>query len=171
MKIKDLTTIAIFVALFALFGPLSIPTPWLVPITLQTLILMIICSILNRKQAVIVTIVYIVLIAIGLPIAASFKGGLEVIVGPTGGFLVSFPMVALVISTFLNKNKLWSYLLLNTIGGILTVYLIGIPWLAHSLDMTIMTASTIMIPFLIGDFLKVVVASFVSFRMNKILIK
>ena len=104
MKIsaKDLTLVALFSALIAVGAFIKIPF-LLVPITLQTLFIVLSALVLERKLAVLSVIVYIMIGLVGFPIFAN-GGGINYIFSPTFGYLVSFIFATYFISSFKEKN-------------------------------------------------------------------
>ena len=64
-----------------------------IPITLQTLMIIVIGLLLSPIEALIAVLIYVLLGAIGLPVFSGGRGGIDVILGPTGGFIVGFPVV------------------------------------------------------------------------------
>lgn len=93
--IRDLCYSAVFAAVIAVMAQLSIPLPGGVPLTLQTLGIMLAGIVLGPRRGTLSVLIYILLGAIGLPVFAGFKGGLSSVIGPTGGFIISFWVVSL----------------------------------------------------------------------------
>ena len=120
MKIsaKDLTLVALFSALIAVGAFIKIPF-LLVPITLQTLFIVLSALVLERKLAVLSVIVYIMIGLVGFPIFAN-GGGINYIFSPTFGYLVSFIFAIYFISSFKEKN-----IYISTAIGMLIIYFFG----------------------------------------------
>ena len=120
MKIsaKDLTLVALFSALIAVGAFIKIPF-LLVPITLQTLFIVLSALVLERKLAVLSVIVYIMIGLVGFPIFAN-GGGINYIFSPTFGYLVSFIFATYFISSFKEKN-----IYISTAIGMLIIYFFG----------------------------------------------
>ena len=93
--VKDLCMIAVFAAIISIVGQFSIPLPGGVPMTLQTLIIALAGAILGSRKGFWSTLVYILIGAIGVPVYAGWTGGVGALMGMTGGFLVSFPLIGL----------------------------------------------------------------------------
>ena len=102
---KDLCQIGIFTALIVVCSQLSIPMPAGVPMTLQTLIIPIAGIVLGAKRGTIAACLYVLLGAVGLPVFAGFTGGLGILFGMTGGFILSFPLMALFAGLGSRRNK------------------------------------------------------------------
>ncbi len=94
MSITDLTQIAVFTAIIAVLSQLSIPMPAGVPMTLQTLIIPLAGIVIGRKKGTYATLLYLLIGAVGIPVFSGFSGGLGILLGMTGGFLVSFPVLS-----------------------------------------------------------------------------
>ena len=100
MSTKDTVYIALFAALTAalgLFPPIVMPIAAGVPITAQTLGVMLAGGVLGAKRGALAMLLFLVLVAIGLPLLAGGRGGPAVFVGPSGGFLVGWVVAAYVI--------------------------------------------------------------------------
>ena len=120
MKIstKELTFVALFSALIAVGAFIKIPF-LLVPITLQTLFIVLSALVLERKLAVLSVIVYIMIGLVGFPIFAN-GGGINYIFSPTFGYLVSFIFATYFIASFKEKN-----IYISTAIGMLIIYALG----------------------------------------------
>ena len=90
----EMTFIAIFVVLIAICSWISIPTA--VPFTLQTFAISMTVLMLGGRRGTISILVFILLAAIGVPVLSGFSGGLGVLLGPTGGYILGFLLTALV---------------------------------------------------------------------------
>ncbi|MEG1774638.1 MAG: biotin transporter BioY, partial [Oscillospiraceae bacterium] len=87
---KALVFCGLMTALLCVAGPLSLPLPGLVPISLTNLALFLIAYLLGWKRAVLCNLLYLLIGAIGLPVFSGFTGGLPKLAGPTGGYLLGF---------------------------------------------------------------------------------
>lgn len=162
-QITGCVLVSLFAALIAAGAFVRIPfVP--VPITLQTLFALMAALCLPVHLAVLSVAAYLVLGAAGLPIFTS-GGGFAALLGPTGGYLIG--MIPAVIAggfmarAFAARPKLAA--VLGSIAADALIYLIGIPWLAVSMDISI-TAALVsgLVPFIPGDALKIAVAASVS---------
>lgn len=98
LSIRDLTFIGMGAAILAVLSQFSIPIPFsTVPITLQVPAVILLALIYTPKQSFLSVIIFILLGAVGLPVFSNFHGGLNVILGPTGGYIIGFPLMALII--------------------------------------------------------------------------
>ena len=98
-SVRDICYAGLFAAVIAVMAQISIPMPLGVPMTMQTFAITLAAVVLGSKLSAIATLVYLALGAVGVPVLANFSGGLDKFVGPTGGFLISFPLMASASST------------------------------------------------------------------------
>lgn len=161
--IKDLTYMGISLALIIICTWIYIPTT--IPFTLQTFAIFTTIGILGTKKAFITILAYLFLGIIGLPIFSNFNSGLSAIIGPTGGFLLSFIIVALITGTLIEilpDNKISQFVSMLT--GLLICYLLGILWFINiylgefNAENIIKGLSIAIIPFIIPDFLKILLS-------------
>ena len=133
---RDLAQIAIFAALIAALGlPGSITIGSTgVPITLQTLGIMLTGGILGARKGFLAVAVFLLLTTAGLPLLAGGRGGVGVWAGPSAGYLVGWlagvVVIGLLTVRILPRYPLWQGILINLLGGVLVVYLFGVTWLA-----------------------------------------
>ena len=92
--IQELCIIGLTTALICVIAPFSFPMPLGVPMTLQSFIIALMAIILGSKRGATATLIYILLGAFGLPVFSNFTGGWQCLIGPTGGFILSFPIMA-----------------------------------------------------------------------------
>lgn len=166
---RDVAYVAVFAALIValtLFPAIEIGiSP--VPITLQTFAVVLTALVLGARRAALAVLAYLALIAVGLPVAAGYTGGLGVFTGPTGGFLVGFVAQALVVGAaarWLGGDPPSApRLFLAGLLGAPVLYLIGTAWLMAVTGLSIGPAlAAAVTPFLIGDLIKTVLAAIVA---------
>lgn len=175
MKIRRMVLAALFAAFLAISGQMSLPVGP-VPITWQTLVVMLSGLLLGAQLGALSILVFIALAAIGLPILSGGAGGIGALFGPTGGFIWSWPLASFVIGWLTHhlakkrEIKFWHLVPINLIGGVLVIYLIGVPWLmeiAHlpyTMD-NMIKACFIFIP---GDLIKVFLAAFLAITVYRV---
>lgn len=165
---RDLAQIAVFAALIAALGlPGAIPLgPEGVPITLQTLGVMLAGAILGARKGVLSVLLLLALVAAGLPLLSGGRGGLGVFVGPSAGYLLGWVAGVAVIgwatARLLPRYRLVPALLWTALGGIVVVYLFGVPVFAAVTGTPLGLALAGSSVFLIGDAIKVVVTVLVA---------
>ena len=166
-KVIDLVYIGLSAALIAVCSWISIPLPT-VPITLQTMGVVLIASLFGAKRGVIATVVYILLGAIGVPVFSGFSSGLGVIGGATGGYIIGFIFTALIVGITADKtNKLWA-LVVSMIIGILVCYAFAIVYTNKGTPMGVGTIlGMCVVPFLIPDAVKIVIAAVLTNRLKR----
>ena len=143
---------AAFIALITLGSWISVPfVP--IPFTLQTLFVLLAGAVM-RRYAVIPAILYIVLGALGLPVFHNGIGGLGILLGPTGGYLVGFIFAAPLVGFAYERNS--RFLRMSGLAvATLVIYTFGIAWLMVSLGLDIIPAIIAgVLPFIIGDTIK-----------------
>ena len=96
-SVRDICYTGLFAAVIAVMAQISIPMPLGVPMTMQTFAITLAAVVLGSKLSAMASLVYLILGAVGVPVLASFSGGIDKFVGPTGGFLISFPLMAYII--------------------------------------------------------------------------
>ena len=95
---REIILCGLFAALISIFAQISIPLPFTtVPLTLQIFGIAITGLILGSKCAFISTLIYLILGGIGVPVFAQFSAGIGVLFGPTGGYLLSYPLMAFIV--------------------------------------------------------------------------
>ena len=102
--IQELCIIGLATALICVIAPFSLPMPLGIPMTLQSFIITLIAIILGAKRGAAATLIYILLGAFGLPVFSNFTGGWQCLIGPTGGFIISFPLMAYIIGLGAGMN-------------------------------------------------------------------
>lgn len=161
MSTRDMILIAMFSAIIAILGYVTVALPISpVPITGQTLGIMLIGLLLTKKQAFYSVLVWILVGAAGAPVFSGGRAGIGVLFSPTGGYIIGFLVGAYVISVLKGDSpNILRMSLAALAGGIFAIYMFGVPWLAYSTGMDIYTAFTKgALPFLIGDIIKVFIA-------------
>jgi len=169
---RDLAQIAIFAALIAalgLPGPLNIGP---VPITLQSLGVMFAGAILGPRKGTLAVLLFLVLTLVGLPLLAGARGGIGAFtVSPAAGYLYGWLFGAFVTgyltARLLPKYPFWPALGATILGGIVAVYLIGVPFMALNLSLPLWTTLGLNVAFLPGDLIKVVLAVFVARQVHR----
>ena len=171
MNIKRIVRIALMTSILSVLSLISIPIGP-VPITLQTLGVFLCGFILGPLDGALSVILYLMLGASGVPVFSGGTAGLKILIGPTGGYLLSFPIAAYIsgygAGRFKNRMSVYA-------AGLLCIavnYLIGVPYLAFIAHLSIQKALTVgAYPFIIPDIIKMIVAANVSSKVRKIVLK
>ncbi|OOC42296.1 biotin transporter BioY [Thermosipho sp. 1074] len=164
MKTKELALVAFFVTLTIVGAQISIPIGT-VPITLQVLMIFITGYFLKPFYAFLVQVIYLALGIIGLPVFAGFSGGIVHLFGPTGGYLMAFPVAALIVG--FSKKDYFSMLIYGILG-LAIIYLFGFSVLAYHLKSFSKAFFVGVLPFIGIDFVKMVLAVVISKRVLKV---
>ena len=161
---REIILCGLFAALISVFAQISIPLPFTtVPLTLQIFGIAITGLILGYKCGFIATLIYLILGGIGIPVFAQFSGGVGVLFGPTGGFLLGYPLMAFIIGYI--KEKFNSHILtaISMVVGLAIVYAFG------TIMFSFVTGNTVMqslfycvVPFVLVDLLKLVLADIIG---------
>jgi biotin transport system substrate-specific component len=183
LNAKDITHIALFSALTVVFAVIPpIPMPLVpVPLTLQTLGVMLAGLVLGPRLAFLAMGLYLLLALVGFPVLPGGRSGLAVFAGPTGGFLLGFLPGAWVAGWMARRSAqlasgerngaqiFASNLTASILGGALTVYVVGVPWLAVVTDTPLSKAVLAVAIFMPGDVIKALIAAFVATRLAQLM--
>ncbi len=166
----DLARIAVFAAIVAVLGlPGGIAVFGAVPITAQTLGVMLAGAILGPWRGALSMVVFLVLVALGLPLLSGGRGGAGVFVGPSAGYLVGWIAGAFVIGLIVHaggRRLRWSRTALGMLtGGILTIYAFGIPVQALITRLPLAETALQSLVFLPGDLLKAALATAITMTL------
>lgn len=168
MKHNKIAVTAITAAVICIFSPLSLPMG-VIPISLSTFAICLISCITPWKQSVAAVIIYILLGAAGLPVFSGFIGGAQQIAGLTGGFIISYIPCSLIVSFTVNKYPDKKYIYpISMAAGIAVCYLTGAAWYSLQTNTDFASALTVcVLPFIIGDAIKISIASTLGILLRK----
>nr|WP_288645472.1 biotin transporter BioY [uncultured Mediterraneibacter sp.] len=165
IRTKQMVLIALMTAVTCVLGPLSIPLPFSpVPISLTNFAIFLAIFILGMKSGTISFIIYLLLGAVGVPVFSSFRGGLQVLAGPTGGYLIGFIFLALIMGFALDHfDRKLVPTIIGMIIGMAVCYAFGTVWLAKLLSLSFKEGLMMgVIPYLAGDAAKIIIAAIVG---------
>lgn len=171
-KLKRVVLDGMMLAVMIVCAQITIPLP-LIPLTLQTFAVGIIASLLPLIDGFQVILVYILLGVVGLPVYAGFSSGTAALLGPTGGYLVSFVVYQLVTAAWLTRSarSAQQILLANCCGALLNL-LIGSLWMIPVLHLSWQQALlTGLVPFLLPALIKIVVLLPIVLRLKGLVAK
>ena len=171
LKTGILTKIALCTAVMCIIGPVSVPIPISpVPISLTQLGIYFAVYALGYKYALISVLVYILIGSIGLPVFSGFMGGVNRLIGPTGGYLLGFIFLTLILGYFIDKyecNK--GFVILGFILGNSACYIFGSLWLSFQSNISVISAFMIgCIPYIPADIIKSVMAFIIGPKIKNI---
>lgn len=170
---RNVVLIALFTALIAALG--LVPKLTLasgIPITAQSLGIMLCGTVLGSKRGALAVLLFVVLVAAGLPLLAGGRGGLGVFTTPWAGFYFGFPVAAfvagLVMERWHSENIGIVAFVAAVVGGIGALYLVAVPYYMVMKPAGLLEAFvTAMLPFLIGDTIKAVLAGVITGALYK----
>ena len=161
----DISLIALFATLTTIGAYFQIPL-LLVPITLQTLFTYLSGTLLGGRRGALSQLIYVLMGTLGLPVYAGGKAGITHLFGPTGGFLIGFIVGSYVIGVIIKNKETPGYIdfLLAIVFGTLIIYASGISVLYYFVRGSLKVLISSIIPFLPGDGLKILLASYISYK-------
>lgn len=173
MPARDLALIAVFAGLLAalsLIPPIYVPiSP--VPITVQSFGVILAGAILGPYRGAASQVLFLTLVAIGLPLLSGGRGGIGVFAGPTVGFMIGWIAVAFFIGWATWKvgapYKLIPGIIINLIGAFIVMYAFGTVGMVARTQLSFGGALVANVPFFIGDAIKAVLAAFIALGVHK----
>lgn len=166
--------VVLMAVLTAVGAQVAIPLPFTpVPITLQVLMVVLSGFLLGVRGGASAQLTYLALGAIGAPVFAGFTGGFWHLLGPTGGYLISYPFAAAVaglafpiVAGAAAGTARWRAVAVASAAGLLglaVIYALGTVWLAFELQLSLGTAiAQAILPFVAVDIAKVALAALVA---------
>lgn len=173
LSAADLSNIAMFTAVMAVCAWISIPSS--VPFTLQTFGVFLTVGVLGGKKGTLAVLNYLFIGIVGAPVFSGFSGGIGMLLGNTGGYIIGFLFSAMTMWTLesLLGKKRW-VLLFSMIVALFICYAFGTIWFLHVYtgSHTGIELGTVLlwcvIPYLIPDMIKISLAFFLCKRLEKL---
>ncbi len=172
---RDIALVAAFAALIsasAYIGAIPVGSAG-VPITLQTLTVMLAGCILGPVRGFSAVTLYLALGSVGLPVFAEHSSGIGVFNGPSGGYLLSFPIAA-ALGGFLVKyvagerrTRALFVFACSITASILVIHLFGILGMMRYFDISFIEAGTYDMPFWIGDLVKTSLVAMIAAEVHR----
>lgn len=169
MTDRSVVQVAFYAALIAALGllpPVAIPFLGGVPITAQTLGVMLAGVMLGPVRGALAVLLFLFIVALGAPLLSGGRGGLGVFAGPSVGFLIGWPIGAFVAGLLMKLTKAWPVVLASAfasvIGGIVVVYAFGVPGVSIMADVPLgkaLIGSAVYIP---GDMVKAALTALIA---------
>ncbi len=168
MSVRDICYAGLFAAVIAVMAQISIPMPLGVPMTMQTFAITLAAVVLGAKLSALSSLIYLILGAVGIPVLANFSGGFDKFVGPTGGFLISFPLMAFIIGWGAEHRKDFKgAYVLALIVGTLVNYVVGVALFCVVTNGSVAAGITAcVLPFIPTAIIKAVLASIIGFGVK-----
>jgi biotin transport system substrate-specific component len=173
---RDLASISVFVGVIAALG--LVPPLFLlggaVPITAQSMGVMLAGAILGARRGALSMLVFVLLVAAGLPLLSGGVGGLAVFATPRVGFLLGFPLAAFVVGLLTESRARrgsaydvrWG-VVANVVGGVVALYPLGILGMMALGDLSVSEAGAAAGVFVPGDLVKAVLAALVAAGVHR----
>lgn len=173
-KTAKLLLCALFAALTAVCSFISIPLPFTpVPVNLAALSALLAGGLLGGKYGALSQTVYLLLGALGAPVFHNFTGGLGILAGPTGGYIIGYIAAALLTGWTAGPGRgkpSWRILLPAMAGGLLACYLLGTVWFMLLTGTGLIAAlASCVLPFLPGDAVKILAAGILIKALRPVL--
>ena len=184
---RDITFTAMCTAVIVVFAQIAIPMPMGVPMTLQTFAVPFIAMLIGSRKGIAATVIYLLIGLIGVPVFANFGAGPGILFGVTGGFLLSFPVMAWLAgrgverydkilasgssSSWITAPRLaWLHVWAGLILGAVINYAIGVLWFMLITKSTFMAAFyACVLPFIPTAVIKVILAGIAGIKCRKII--
>lgn len=164
MKTNQIAVGALFVALIAVLSQLSFQVGP-IPFTLGIMGVYFCAMLLNPKQAVLTVCAYLLLGAVGLPVFSGFKGGLQSVLGMTGGYLVGYILIAYFTAVSVQKfrgttpSQKMAGILSASVLGLIACYTLGTIWFMVLSGNSLPAAlAACVLPFVPADLIKIALA-------------
>ena len=180
--LRDLALVAVFVGIMAALGtvPALYPFGITVPITAQSMGAMLAGGVLGARRGGLSLLVFVVLVAAGLPLLSGGRGGLALFAGPSAGFIVGFPIAAFVTGLIAEagarhlsargRSAVYNAgfgFVANVLGGIVALYVLGIAGLMVFGHMALDAAFTVIWVYVPGDLVKAALAAVVAAGVHR----
>ncbi|MGH7458771.1 MAG: biotin transporter BioY [Longimicrobiaceae bacterium] len=164
-RTRRLAALLFFSAATAVAAKVALPLPGTpVPFTFQPLVVLLAGGLLGARFGAASQAVYLLAGAAGLPVFAA-GGGAAYLLGPTGGYLVSYPVAAWVVGWICATAPGTSRALAGTLAGLAVIYLGGASWLAAT-GLPGRALATGVLPFLLADLVKALLAALATSRLR-----
>ena len=170
MNVAMMSRTALMAAVTAVAAQITVPLPFSpVPFTLQVLAVILSGLLLGPRYGALAQAIYVLVGAVGVPVFAGFRGGLGVVLGPTGGYLLSYPVAAALAglaayaaANAVRRRALWYGFVWGCVG-LAVIYAVGATWLAAVTDLPFAAAlAQGVLPFVAFDLIKVAMAALVA---------
>ncbi len=170
---SQMTLVGLMAAVTCILAPMSIPLPGGVPISLTNFVIYLTVFLLGWKKGTLSYCIYLLIGLIGLPVFSGFSGGIGKLAGPTGGYLIGFIFMAMISGYFIEAfpGKIYMYIIGMALGTAVD-YICGTVWFMMQTQMTLgATLAACVLPFLIGDVLKIMIATLTGPMLRQYLVK
>ena len=169
MSVRGMVFAAMFAALTAVGAFIMIPIGPAVPITMQTLFVHLSAALLGSHLGALSQFIYVLVGVMGLPVFAGGASGLGILLGPRGGYLIGFVAGAYITGKLIEMREkpgfLW--IAMSCVAGLVVIYIVGMLQLSIVADLPVTGALAVgVVPFLIGDAIKIIAATFITLKLR-----
>lgn len=179
MNTKKLVLCAAAAALTCVLAPISFVIGTAVPITLATFAVMLSGILLGGRYGALAQLIYLLLGVAGLPVCAGWTPALSRIIGPTGGYLAGYIPLAFVCGAIYSAwgreahgARKYAVMTAGMLAGTVTLYIFGTAWYCVYSGTGVVQALTVcVVPFLIGDAVKIAAVALLAPRLERALDK
>ena len=170
-KTKNMAVIAVMAALICVAGPLSISVGP-IPLSLASFAVYLAGAVLGAKRGTLAVAIYLLIGAVGIPVFSAFSGGLQKLVGVTGGYLIGYLPCACITGLGVKDGEMeparkWLLPLMMVLGTAV-LYILGTAWFMIQTKNTLAASMGMcVLPFLPGDAIKIVAATLLAWPVRK----
>ncbi len=167
-SVSELTLCAVSCAVLCVLSPFVIPVG-VIPVTLATFGVYTLSAVFGLKRSCVAIGVFLLMGAVGVPVFSGFRGGISVLIGPTGGFLFGYLPCAATVGVVSDRTSSRWALCLSMLFGTGLLYLCGTLWYGITAHVSVTTAlSVCVVPFLVFDALKITAATALSSKLKSV---
>ena len=166
MNTRDICVMALFTAFTAVMAQISVPMPLGVPMTMQTFAIMLAGMTLGARKGFVSILVYVLLGVVGVPVFARLSGGMGVVFGPTGGFILTFPFMAWIVGKSAERGG-WASIAAGLLAGHLVNYAGGMLMFCLITRQSVGAAFMVCVfPFIPTAVIKAVMAALIGVKLR-----
>lgn len=163
-RIRTIIFGALFVAITAVVAQIILPLPFTpVPLNFALVGVMLSGMVLGSRKGALCQFIYLLLGTAGLPVFAGLTGGIGVVLGPTGGYLLAYPVVSFICGKYIELfgRKFFNYVI-SAVFSLIICYIVAIVWIMLLTNIPFPSALVIgVLPFIAGDFVKIFMTAFI----------
>lgn len=167
LKTREMIECSMFTAILCIFAPIAVPVGT-VPVTMSLFAVILASVVLGTKKSVITVCVYLLLGLVGVPVYSFFTAGIQILLGPTGGYLWSYIFVAVIcgwVSEINRNNKCLTFI--GVILSLVLCYICGTLQFMLVCKTGISEAIGICVaPFVVFDFIKAFAAVWIGRKIR-----
>ncbi len=158
-----MTNVSLLTALLCVISPITVPIG-AVPLSLSTFMIYLFAYVAKTKVAIFAVLLYVLIGAVGLPVFSGYTGGVEKLVGPTGGFIIGYIFLVIFVCLFVNRfDEKRVFHFVGMVIGTAVLYSLGVGWYCFQTKQSVWSAViACVLPFLLGDAVKIGLSLYVG---------